>query len=56
MKYRHRHRAKAEVRFLEGRRKFNNSKSPAPFPSAVVVFKRNGSAVTNYVGITTDHT
>jgi phage N-6-adenine-methyltransferase len=47
-RYWHRYCAKAEVRFLKGRLKFNNA-GPAPFPSAVVVFKRNGSAVTIYV-------
>lgn len=31
---------KGEIRFVRGRLKFNNSKSSAPFPSAVVVFKR----------------
>lgn len=30
---------KGEVRFLRGRLKFGNSKDPAPFPSAVVVFR-----------------
>ena len=31
----------AEVRFLRGRVKFSNSKAGAPFPSAIVVFKKN---------------
>jgi site-specific DNA-methyltransferase (adenine-specific) len=31
---------KAEIRFMEGRVKFSSSKHPAPFPSAVVVFKK----------------
>ena len=31
--------ARGEVRFLRGRLKFSNSKSSAPFPSAVVVFR-----------------
>jgi site-specific DNA-methyltransferase (adenine-specific) len=30
---------KAEIRFIRGRLKFGNSKSPAPFPSMVVVFR-----------------
>ena len=47
-KYWHRYCAKAEVRLYEGRLKFNNA-GPAPFPSAVVVFKRNGCSVTIYV-------
>ena len=31
---------KAEVRFLRGRLKFGNSKNSAPFPSMVVIFKK----------------
>lgn len=30
---------KAEIRFLRGRLKFNDSKNPAPFPSMVVIYK-----------------
>lgn len=30
----------AEVRFIKGRLKFGNSKNSAPFPSAVVIFKK----------------
>lgn len=30
---------KAEIRFIKGRLKFNDGKSPAPFPSMVVVFR-----------------
>lgn len=30
---------KAEVRFIQGRLKFGDSKNPAPFPSMVVVFR-----------------
>lgn len=30
----------AEVRFLKGRLKFSNSKNSAPFPSAVVIFRK----------------
>lgn len=30
---------KAEIRFLRGRLKFGNSKTPAPFPSMVVIFR-----------------
>ena len=30
---------KGEIRFIKGRLKFNNSKSPAPFPNAIVIFK-----------------
>lgn len=36
----HDHAAKGEVRFLRGRLKFSNSKQFAPFPSAVVVFRK----------------
>lgn len=32
---------KAEVRFLKGRLKFGDSKNAAPFPSMVVVFKKD---------------
>jgi phage N-6-adenine-methyltransferase len=31
-----------EIRFLRGRLKFNDGKGSAPFPSAIVVFKRSG--------------
>ena len=30
---------KGEVRFIKGRLKFNDGKNPAPFPSAIVIFK-----------------
>lgn len=30
---------KAEIRFIQGRLKFNDGKQPAPFPSMVVIFK-----------------
>ncbi len=30
---------KGEIRFLRGRLKFGDSKNPAPFPSAIVVFR-----------------
>jgi site-specific DNA-methyltransferase (adenine-specific) len=32
-----------EIRFIKGRLKFGNSKNSAPFPSALVVFKNEGS-------------
>jgi phage N-6-adenine-methyltransferase len=35
----HDYAAKGEVRFIRGRLKFGNSKTAAPFPSAVVVFR-----------------
>lgn len=35
----HDYAAKGEVRFLRGRIKFGDSSHPAPFPSAVVVFR-----------------
>lgn len=31
---------KGEVRYLRGRLKFSNSKNSAPFPSAIVIFRR----------------
>jgi site-specific DNA-methyltransferase (adenine-specific) len=30
-----------EIRFLQGRLKFSNSKNSAPFPSMIVIFKKN---------------
>jgi len=36
-----------EVRFLKGRLKFGDSKSPAPFPSAVVIFKPNNDRMSS---------
>ena len=30
---------KAEIRFIKGRLKFGDGKSPAPFPSMVVIFR-----------------
>ncbi len=32
---------KAEIEFIKGRLKFGDSKNPAPFPSAIVVFEKN---------------
>lgn len=32
----------AEVRFIKGRLKFGNSKNSAPFPSAIVIFRKRG--------------
>lgn len=31
----------AEIRFIEGRLRFGDSKQGAPFPSMIVVFRRN---------------
>ena len=31
---------KAEIRFIKGRLRFNNSKNNAPFPTMVVVFRK----------------
>jgi len=33
---------KAEIRFIKGRLKFSNSKNSAPFPSMIVIFKKEG--------------
>ncbi len=41
----HDYAAQGEVRFLRGRLKFGDCANPAPFPSAVVLF-RNAEAVT----------
>jgi len=38
---------KAEIRFVRGRLKFGDSKNPAPFPSMVVIFDRNGETNAN---------
>jgi phage N-6-adenine-methyltransferase len=35
----HDYAAKGEVRFIKGRLKFGDGKHPAPFPSAVVIFR-----------------
>lgn len=32
---------KSEIRFIRGRLKFGNATKPAPFPSMVVIFRRN---------------
>ena len=32
---------KGEIRFIKGRLKFGNSKSNAPFPSAIIIFRGN---------------
>ena len=35
----HEYAVKGEISFIRGRLKFGNSKQPAPFPSAIVIFK-----------------
>ena len=35
---------KAEIRFIKGRLKFGNSKNSAPFPSMIVIFKKEATA------------
>lgn len=37
----HSYAMKGDITFIKGRLKFGNSKNSAPFPSAVVVFKRS---------------
>jgi len=37
---------KAEIRFIKGRLKFGESKNSAPFPSAIVIFKK-GNVINN---------
>lgn len=34
---------KAEIRFIRGRLHFNNSKNSAPFPSMIVVFRKENT-------------
>ena len=36
----HKHAMKGEIRFIKGRLKFGGAKNSAPFPSAVVIFRR----------------
>ena len=38
---------KAEIRFIKGRLKFGDGKSPAPFPSMVVIYKCDGCLMKN---------
>jgi hypothetical protein len=40
-KWWHDYASKGEIRFLKGHVKFGDAKANAPFPSAVVVFRRN---------------
>ena len=42
-KWFHEYCMKGEIRFIRGRLKFNDGKTPAPFPSMIVVFKGNNS-------------
>ena len=37
----------AEIRFIKGRLKFGGSKNSAPFPSAVVIFRKEGKQCQN---------
>lgn len=34
---------KAEIRFIRGRLKFGNSKNSAPFPSMLVIYRKDGT-------------
>jgi phage N-6-adenine-methyltransferase len=38
-KWWHRYATRGEIRFLKGRLKYGNEKSPAPFPSVIVIFR-----------------
>lgn len=40
----HEYCAKAELRFIRGRLKFGTSKNSAPFPSAIVIFRKRNDA------------
>ena len=33
----------AEIRFIRGRLKFGNSKNSAPFPSMLVIYRKDGT-------------
>jgi len=35
----HKYATLGEIRYLRGRLKFGNAKNPAPFPSAIVIFR-----------------
>lgn len=55
-KWFHNYCAKGEVRFIKGRVKFTNGETgenlaPAPFPSAIVIFKSDMVPVTKYISI-----
>lgn len=39
--YWHEYCMKGEIRFIRGRLKFSNSKNSAPFPSAIIIFRKN---------------
>ena len=39
-KWWHDYAMKGEIRFIKGRLKFNGMENPAPFPSAVVIFRK----------------
>lgn len=41
---------KGEIRLLRGRLKFGESRNPAPFPSAIVVFRPSRFKLTSYDG------
>jgi phage N-6-adenine-methyltransferase len=50
-KWWHEYCIKGEIRFIKGRLKFSQSKVPAPFPSAIVVFDKNIKPNTKYIKI-----
>ena len=39
---------KAEIRFIKGRLKFGNSKNSAPFPSMIVIFRKEETDTNEY--------
>jgi len=47
----HKYCSKGEVYFLKGRLKFSNSKTSAPFPSAIVVFRKSVKDVLDCVSL-----
>ena len=38
---------KGEIRFIRGRLKFNNNENSAPFPSAIVIFRKSTEKAPN---------
>lgn len=48
-KWWHDYAMKGEIRFIKGRLKFGDSKNPAPFPSAIVIFHHKHENKFNHI-------